>query len=505
MSAKPAENRGLSLARAFIPQSQSEAESLVRSARCPACGQSKGRARWGETVNLGFVLAREAVKTCACGFQTRLRLVVNEIARVKTPGVMPAAEALASTGARGLLEDPDWEEGMVGVDAAIFRKDWTSALERGESLVFARQNDARAWYNLGWLYGERGRWREAAAMYQRACALDAEFADAWHNLSVMFARLGKHHEARLALEQHRRLRPDEAEDPWKGMEPMATADGLYGRVSVVQDSRARRMIINGQAQGGAFLDPPATAFEAEAGPGPGAAPESVYTCNWLLAGLCHPRGRALMLGLGSGSGAAALLASFPDLAVDAVEADPAVIDLAAQYFPLVDVYRRQGRLRIHQTEAAAFLADAGDDYQFAALDLYKGDARIDPVFLDAAFLQRLHRRVQAIWINLIGRLGDGYIRQTLAQLARAGAAARFLAASISPRSWTGLDANWTVATVPLDGARMAAFSPFSRLGDDDLEAVRVIRANLEMTWKWRLEPAEIDIFCRDGTLPERVC
>jgi len=495
--------RGLSTAAPLLPQSEAELRLFAAAFGCLACGRREGALVWRPDAHVGLMIVREATKTCGCGFATVLYAAVNDILRERAPETVPASEALADAVARGLAGDPRWDNDMARLKAVLHREDWAAALRLGEAMVVAYQRDPRAWYNLGWLYGERGRWREAAAMYQRTCALEPGFVDAWHNLALMCARLGRHRDARLALEAGRRCQPDADREGIGEADVLARREGRHGEIAVVQDLETRRLTIGGLSQGGVFLDPPARAFLAEAAPGPGALPESGYTANWLLAGLKHPRGRALMLGLGAGAGAVMLLAQFPELIVEAVDDDPAVIDLATRFFPLVAAFRRQGRLIVRQADAAEFVGSAAGRYAFVLVDLYRGETRMDRRLSEPAFLRALLQRTDAVWVNLIGLLQGGYIRETLNRFAEAGAPLQFLCGTLSPPSWGRLTSNWTGAAVPFDVAEARGFKPFQALKPSSGHALAAVRDNLRATLEWRLTADEVEILRRDGVLPER--
>src|SRR5512139_3899029 len=77
-----------------------------------------------------------------------------------------------------------------------------------------------------------------------------------------------------------------------------------------------------------------------------------YARNMLAAlAFCSHAQSCLVLGLGGGSIPRMLLAARPQLEVEAVEIDPAVVELAAAYFDI----RRLPRFKVHLEDAAAFL------------------------------------------------------------------------------------------------------------------------------------------------------
>lgn len=85
----------------------------------------------------------------------------------------------------------------------------------------------------------------------------------------------------------------------------------------------------------------------------------------------HPQ-RVLVAGLGGGSIPRAFLRLYPDVVVDAVEIDPAVIEVARQYFSLPT----DPRLRVHERDARVFVKAAKRDgvtYDYIVLDAFTGE------------------------------------------------------------------------------------------------------------------------------------
>ncbi|MBN1566656.1 MAG: fused MFS/spermidine synthase [Acidobacteria bacterium] len=95
-----------------------------------------------------------------------------------------------------------------------------------------------------------------------------------------------------------------------------------------------------------------------------------YARNMLAAlAFCPQAQSCLVLGLGGGSIPRMLLRAFPQIEVDAVEIDPAVVELAATYFDI----RALPRLVIHLEDAAGFLKRCTSRYGIVIVDTYLGD------------------------------------------------------------------------------------------------------------------------------------
>ena len=217
--------------------------------------------------------------------------------------------------------------------------------------------------------------------------------------------------------------------------------GLFGPVGVVDTADARRFTIRGVLQGASLLRPAASAVVPALGPGPGPVIETRYQLAWLVPGQRHSAGRGLMLGLGGGCGVVGLLHQFPDLCMDAVDADPAMVAMAREYHPLVAHYERSGRLRLHVAQAQDYLASARAPADFAIADL-----AVDADSLQALACESLLGAVAAaapeVWFRLFGSLPDGELQPFLDRFQAAGLPVRWLLSPVSrlvplprPRDW----------------------------------------------------------------------
>jgi spermidine synthase len=87
-----------------------------------------------------------------------------------------------------------------------------------------------------------------------------------------------------------------------------------------------------------------------------------------LALVEQPRS-ALIIGLGGGSLPMFLRKKFPDLAIDAVDIDPVVVDLAREFMS----FREDANLRAHVADGRAFIEKSTNRYDIVFLDAYSGD------------------------------------------------------------------------------------------------------------------------------------
>lgn len=95
-----------------------------------------------------------------------------------------------------------------------------------------------------------------------------------------------------------------------------------------------------------------------------------YARNMLAAlAFCPHAQSCLVLGLGGGSIPRMMVAARPQIEVEAVEIDPAVVELATTYFEIDAL----PRFTIHLEDAAAFLSCCTSRYGIVILDTYVGE------------------------------------------------------------------------------------------------------------------------------------
>jgi spermidine synthase len=134
----------------------------------------------------------------------------------------------------------------------------------------------------------------------------------------------------------------------------------FGRVLVRDEGPLRVM---------RFGTPPGAEQSAIVRERPGAVPMEYV--RYALLGLGHAPQlrRVLMVGLGGGTFTTLLHRARPDLVIDAVEIDPAVVAAARCCFGL----REDDRYRVHVADAAAWLASDAGRYDYVFLDAYAGE------------------------------------------------------------------------------------------------------------------------------------
>lgn len=218
-------------------------------------------------------------------------------------------------------------------------------------------------------------------------------------------------------------------------------EGLFGSVGVVDTAEARRFTIGGVLQGASLLRPAANDVAPNLGQGPGPVTETRYQLAWFVAGQRHPTGRGLMLGLGGGCGVVGLLHQFPGLVMDAVDADPAMVEMAREFHPLVGHYERSGRLSLHVARAQDYLSRAPHQADFVIADLVVDSESLNELSSEA-LVGAVADAAPEVWFRAFGSLPDGELQPILDRFQAAGRPVRWLLSPVNrlvplpkPRDW----------------------------------------------------------------------
>jgi spermidine synthase len=139
---------------------------------------------------------------------------------------------------------------------------------------------------------------------------------------------------------------------WGGLHLVATRNSVYGSLAVVGTEGSRSVYENG-----------VVLFNV---PDPEAAEEAVH-----YALLEHPSPRSLLLIGGGLNGSIAQALRHPTLErVDYVELDPAILDLAQEYFPNEWLaLRADGRVHVHVTDGRLFLKTTQSTFDVVIVNL----------------------------------------------------------------------------------------------------------------------------------------
>lgn len=255
------------------------------------------------------------------------------------------------------------------------------------------------------------------------------------------------------------------------MKTINSEQGAFGDIKVIDTPQARRMIINNTVQGAFFHAPCASELYSDVSRGPGPVIEAPYQLAWLMAGLRYQSSKALMLGMGCGSGAVCLLYHFPGIALDVVEIDPVVVRSAIRHFPLVRYYQEQKRLRIVTADAFDYVFNLERSYAFVLIDLvidqYKTnwDGALD------SFITPILTATSEIWLNTIDSIDSESFFRRISSFEKVGLPATYILSPVSPKAWLPIRRNWIITTAPAmpttDG-----FIPYTSLNTPGVQLAR---------------------------------
>jgi spermidine synthase len=120
-----------------------------------------------------------------------------------------------------------------------------------------------------------------------------------------------------------------------------------------------------------------------------------------LAYLPRPRS-ALMLGLGGGSFSTLLRQTYPDLPIEVVEINPAVVRIAKRYFRV----REDPRFRIHLEDGRRFLERTRSRHDLIFLDAYTGEGSIPAHLGTPEFFALVRSRLTAEGVAILNLVAD---------------------------------------------------------------------------------------------------
>lgn len=446
--------QGCTLRHAYRPRTHDDLARMIAQHGCRACGRGARAGRWASAPSsqrLDGVVYCTIEHTCACGFSTPVFVVLNDVLRREGQPCAPADAALAELEPR--LPPDELERGLSMARALLHRGEAGEAVRAAEGLALRFAERAECHFNAGCARQQLGDRSAALAHYGRSLELHPQLAEAWNNRSVILQQLGRAEEARFCLARAHLARGTPA--PLAGTtRVLAEAPGVFDVLRVIEDEDVRALFIGSQCQGAAYR----RTDDDEPEPGPFAC--SAFTTGWLLAGSTFPRGRGLMLGLGSGAGAVMLLACFPALSLRVLEIDAGVIELARQSFPRLARACDEGRLELVHADAREALDPAtdGPGYDFALLDLFAGSHR-SPLLDDPHMLVGLGRRTEVVLANAIFTLGDEAQQAWLSAFTAAGRPVARMYPLGAPERWRSQPHNWILSTTALEPP--PGFTPFA--------------------------------------------
>ena len=148
------------------------------------------------------------------------------------------------------------------------------------------------------------------------------------------------------------------EESQSGYTILHTEDSQYHRIAVVEDDDSRYLRFDSSFQSGMYKnDPFRTRFD--------------YVDYLQLPLAYRPETRRILyIGLGGGSAPKRTWRDFPATRLDVVELDPAVVDVAYEYFELP----RDPRLRVETEDGRRFLANNDGPWDAIVIDAFYSDS-----------------------------------------------------------------------------------------------------------------------------------
>ena len=189
---------------------------------------------------------------------------------------------------------------------------------------------------------------------------------------------------------------------WRGLNLIATRNSVYGSLAVVGTEGSRSVYENG-----------VVLFNV---PDPPAAEEAVH-----YALLEHPAPRRLLLIGGGLNGSIEQALRHPTLErVDYVELDPAILDLAREYFPAEwRALRADTRVHTHVTDGRLFLKTTASTFDVVIVNLPEPqNAQINRFYTVEFFREALRRLTPGGVLSFQLKSSENYISPELGQFLR---------------------------------------------------------------------------------------
>jgi spermidine synthase len=189
---------------------------------------------------------------------------------------------------------------------------------------------------------------------------------------------------------------------WRGQHLIATRNSVYGSLAVVGTEGSRSVYENG-----------VVLFNV---PDPAAAEEAVH-----YALLEHPSPRSLLLIGGGFNGSVAQALRHPMLErVDYVELDPAILDLAREYFPSQWLaLRADPRVHVHVTDGRLFLKTTQSTFDVVIVNLPEPqNAQLNRFYTVEFFREAARKLTRRGLFSFQLRSSEDYISPELGQFLR---------------------------------------------------------------------------------------
>jgi spermidine synthase len=171
-------------------------------------------------------------------------------------------------------------------------------------------------------------------------------------------------------------------------------------IRVIEDSGSLRLLVDGIEQSGKYIDK--------------ILKRAIDACEFPSSSKIETM---LLLGVGGGSLIRFFRKPFPDIAIDAVDIDPVIIQVAQKYFGLVTAKD----LHIQNGDALRFVGETAKKnhrkYDLIVVDLYIGRSIPDFVW-DREFLEQIHALLRPCGLVFINVVHDGKYEERVKKLRR---------------------------------------------------------------------------------------
>jgi spermidine synthase len=234
---------------------------------------------------------------------------------------------------------------------------------------------------------------------------------------------------------------------WSGFELVAARNSVYGNLAIVQTEGTRSLFENGLA-----------AFHV---PDPAAAEEAVH-----LALLQHLAPQSLLLIGGGANGSLSQALQHPSLErIDYVELDPAVLDVAQEYFPAAWApLRADPRVHVHNTDGRLFLRSTDLKFDVVIVNLPEPQtAQLNRFYTLEFFREAASKLTPAGVFSFQLKASEDYISPDLAEFLRC---IDKTLRQVFPE----------VATIPGDSVHFFATTQAGSLTNDSRELIARLRA-----------------------------
>ena len=144
-----------------------------------------------------------------------------------------------------------------------------------------------------------------------------------------------------------------------------------------------------------------------------------YYDDFALGPLLSPARNLLVLGMGGGGSIAATRVITPNIAIDAVEIDPKVVEAATRFFGMNP---QDGKLCVHVADARPWLAANRSRYDLVHVDLYQGGPYIPFYLVTLEFFEAVRAHMSPDGVLMMNLFDSSWeqelLRPTIATLRR---------------------------------------------------------------------------------------